>query len=135
MRKNPGILNPQLSGIISAVGHTDLLAVTDAGLPIPRNVERVDLAYLPGEPPFLKVLDAVLSEVVIEGAILAAEIKDHSPELLERILERLETAGVRPLFVPHTDFKAMTVAARAAVRSGEFTPYANVILQAGVAYG
>lgn len=135
MRKNPGILNPELSRIISETGHTDLLVVTDAGLPIPPKVERVDLAYFPSEPAFLSVLDAVLSEVVIEGAILAAEIKDHSPEMLRQITERLEAAGVSPEFVPHTEFKAATHAARAAVRSGEFTPYANVILQAGVAYG
>lgn len=135
MRKNPGILNPGLSRIISETGHTDHLVVTDAGLPIPPDVERVDLAYFPGEPPFLKVLDAVLSEVVIEGAILAEEIKDHSPRMLELIVERLEAAGVTPAFVPHIEFKVLTAGARAAVRSGEFTPYANIILQAGVAYG
>ena len=30
--------------------------------------------------------------------------------------------------------KALSHGARAAVRSGEFTPYANVVLHAGVAY-
>lgn len=135
MRKNNGILNPQLSRIVSETGHTDALVVTDAGLPIPSAVERVDLAYFPSEPPFLSVLDAVLAEVVIEGAVLAEEIREHSPKMLERIVERLRRAGVTPEFVPHTEFKAATAGARAAIRSGEFTPYANVILRAGVAYG
>jgi D-ribose pyranase len=34
----------------------------------------------------------------------------------------------------HEDFKAATRAARAIVRSGEFSPYANVILRAGVVF-
>ena len=37
--------------------------------------------------------------------------------------------------MPHTEFKKLTKNARACVRSGEFTPYANVILVAGVVYG
>ncbi|KRE81791.1 D-ribose pyranase [Arthrobacter sp. Soil763] len=135
MRKTHGILNPQLSRVVSETGHTDTLVVTDAGLPIPPAVERVDLAYFPSEPPFLAVLDAVLAEVVIEGATLAEEIREASPAMLSRILERLNAAGVVPDFVPHTEFKARTASARAAVRSGEFTPYANIILHAGVAYG
>jgi D-ribose pyranase len=55
--------------------------------------------------------------------------------MLEQILERLEAAGVSPQLVPHVDFKALTEGSRAAIRSGEFTPSANVVLHAGVAYG
>ena len=33
--------------------------------------------------------------------------------------------------IPHMEFKKQTGASRAAVRTGEFTPYANVILVAG----
>jgi D-ribose pyranase len=36
--------------------------------------------------------------------------------------------------MPHVDFKKKTKEARALVRSGEFTSYANVILVAGVVY-
>jgi D-ribose pyranase len=36
--------------------------------------------------------------------------------------------------IPHEEFKARTAAARAVVRTGEFTPYANVILIAGVTF-
>lgn len=134
MRRNGGVLNGQLSRVISETGHTDTLVVTDAGLPIPDGVERVDLALRPGTPDFLDVLDAMLDEIVVEGALLAEEIKEHSPSMLEEILRRLEPLGVTPTFVPHPEFKARTTRARAAVRSGEFTPYANVVLTAGVAY-
>ncbi len=134
MRSNNGTLNGQLARVISEIGHTDLLVVTDAGLPIPRHVERVDLALKEGVPAFLDVLDTVLSELQIEAATVPAEIANHSPEMLARLRARLEAAGVDVTLVPHVEFKARTADARAAVRSGEFTPYANVLLRAGVVY-
>lgn len=134
MRRNHATLNAQLSRVISEVGHTDRLVVTDAGLPIPRTVERVDLAIRPGLPAFLDVLDTVLNDMQIEGALLADEIRSDSPEMLREIQVRLTRCGVTPRFVPHSKFKEETHGARAAVRSGEFTPYANVLLTAGVVY-
>lgn len=134
MRKNSATLNPQLSRVISETGHTDLVVVTDAGLPIPLGVERVDLSVRPGLPAFLDVLDTVLAELVVEGATVSEEIREHSPDMLVALEERLGALGVDITLVPHVELKAQTHGARAAVRSGEFTPYANVILHAGVAY-
>lgn len=134
MRKNQATLNGQLSRIISEIGHTDQIVITDAGLPIPSAVERVDLAVRPGLPAFLELLDVLLDEIVIEGATMSSEIREHSPRMLQQIEERLRPYGVEPTFVAHAEFKDQTRSARAAVRSGEFTPYANVILHAGVAY-
>lgn len=134
MRKNSATLNPQLSRVISETGHTDLVVVTDAGLPIPLGVERVDLSVRPGLPSFLDVLDTVLAELVVEGATVSEEIEEHSPDMLAALEERLGALGVEITLVPHVELKAQTQGARAAVRSGEFTPYANVILHAGVAY-
>ncbi|GAB3966088.1 D-ribose pyranase [Actinoallomurus acanthiterrae] len=134
MRRNNGTLNGQLARVISETGHTDRLVVTDAGLPIPAGVERVDLAIRENLPRFLDVLDAVLDEVAVEGVLLSEEIKEQSPEMLEQIRRRFDDLGVSLRFVPHTDFKQATGTARAAVRSGEFTPYANVLLTAGVVY-
>lgn len=134
MRKTTTTINPQLSKIISETGHTDLLVVTDAGLPIPPGSQRVDLAYRPGAPEWLDVLDTVLAEVVIEGATMSSETAEVSPHLLEEIRARLEPLGIEVALVPHEEFKETTKEARAFVRSGEYTPYANIILQAGVAY-
>ncbi len=134
MRRNNGTLNGQLSRVISELGHTDRIVVTDAGLPIPRPVERVDLALRQGIPAFLDVLDTVLAEVQVQAALLSSEIRDASPEMLRAIEQRLESRGVTPTFVPHVDFKQATATAKAAVRSGEFTAFANVLLTAGVVY-
>ena len=134
MRRNNGTLNGQLARVISETGHTDQIVITDAGLPIPPAVERVDLAIKPGLPAFFDVLDAVFDELQIEGAVMSEEIRSASPEMLHEIEDRLAACGVTATFVPHTDFKAATGGARAAVRSGEFTPYANVLLTAGAVY-
>jgi D-ribose pyranase len=134
MRRTDTTINPQLSRVISETGHTDGIVVTDAGLPIPVGSERVDLAYRPGAPAFLDVLDTVLAELVVEGATVSSEIQDHSPQMLAALRDRLDPLGVEIVFVPHTEFKERTQSARAFVRSGEYTPYANVILTAGVAY-
>ncbi len=134
MRKTATTINPQLSRIISETGHTDLIVVTDAGLPIPPGFERVDLAYRPGAPAFFDVLDTVLAELVVEGATLSAEVEEKSPHILAALRDRLDPLGVPIELLPHAEFKRRTHDARAFVRSGEFTPYANVILHAGVAY-
>lgn len=133
MKSTGGILNPQLSRVIAETGHTDFLVVTDAGLPIPENVERVDLSILPYLPKFLDVLKAVLSEVVVEKIILAEEVKTISPHMHQEILA-LFPADIEVVYMPHVEFKNNTKRARAAIRSGEFTPFANIILQAGCAY-
>ncbi|MBD2900369.1 D-ribose pyranase [Actinomadura nitritigenes] len=132
MRRNNGTLNGQLARVISELGHTDLLAVTDAGLPIPPGVERVDLAVRENLPRFLDLLDTVLAEVAVEGVLMSEEVKEHSPDMLAEVEARFPGMAVR--FVPHAEFKRATGGARAAVRSGEFTPYANVLLTAGVVY-
>lgn len=134
MRKTATTINPALSRVISETGHTDLLVVTDAGLPIPPGSERIDLAYRPGAPAFFDVLDTVLAELVVEGATVSEEVAEKSPEVLAALRERFAGEDFEIELIPHVDFKKRTHSARAFVRSGEYTPYANVILHAGVAY-
>lgn len=131
--KKGGILNPALNKLIAETGHTDYIVVTDAGLPLPENVKtRIDFALKPGTPGFLELLDTVISELIVEKIILAEEVKTVSPSMHEEILKRFP--GIMVEYLPHVDFKENTKKARGLIRSGEFTPYANVILQAGVAY-
>ncbi|MBH0130186.1 D-ribose pyranase [Salinibacterium sp. NK8237] len=134
MRSSNTTINPQLSKVISQTGHTDLIVVTDAGLPIPLDSERIDLAFRPGMPAFLDVLDTVLAELVVEGVTVSAEIAESSPEMLEALKSRFRDLDLEISMIPHEQFKSLTHDARAFVRSGEYTPYANVILHAGVAY-
>ncbi len=130
--KKVGLLNAPLSEVIASMGHRDSLVIADAGLPIPAGVRRIDLAVRPQLPRFLDVVAAVLEELAVEEAVIAVEMGERSPEVRSGLAHLLPSVPLRA--VPHEQFKALTAEARAVVRTGEFTPYANVILIAGVVF-
>jgi D-ribose pyranase len=109
-----------------------MLVIADAGLPIPPEVERIDLALTHGIPGFVETLKVVLSEMQVDHIILAEETGKVSPQIAQSIQDAL--AGVPVQKVSHEEFKKMTNGAAAVVRTGEFTPYANIILVAGVVF-
>lgn len=129
MRKN-GILNQEILKATGSLGHTDYLVVADAGLPIPLGVERIDLTVVKGMPRLLDVLEPLMAEIVVEKIILSKEIEKASPDFLAQV--RALAGGIPIEFVAHEQFKRLTRDAKAIVRTGEFTPYANVMLQSGV---
>jgi D-ribose pyranase len=110
----------------------DTLVIADAGLPIPPETQRIDLALTEGIPSFLDTLRVVLTEMELERAIVAEEMLDASPQVYEAIKEMLGDVPIET--VTHLIFKEQTRSARAVIRTGEFTPYANVILTAGVVF-
>ncbi len=130
--KKTTLLNQPLSDVIAGMGHLDTLVVADAGLPIPLITRRIDLAVSTGVPSFLDVLRAVLTEMQVESAVVAEEMPAKSPALYTALRQVLGDIPVE--LVPHEQFKAHTVSARAVARTGECTPYANVILVAGVVF-
>lgn len=130
--KKTGLLNKDLSEVIAGMGHRDMLVIADAGLPIPPGVRRIDLAISPNLPRFGDVVAAVLGELQVEEAIVAGEMAERSPEARAALIAQLGDTPVREVL--HEQFKQLTGRAHAVVRTGEFTPYANVILVAGVVF-
>ena len=130
--KKHGILNHELVEVIATLGHTDTLVIADAGLPIPAEVRRIDLAVVGGVPRFMEVLRAVLDEMQVEHAIVAGEMSIRSTHLRGELASALGSIPVGE--VSHEEFKQLTRQARAIVRTGEFTPYANIILYSGVMF-
>ena len=130
--KKIGTINQPISSVIAGLGHTDTLVIADAGLPIPAETLRIDLALTKNIPTFLDTLRAVLAEMQVERAIVAEEMLDVSPQVYEAIKEMLGDVPIET--VTHLIFKERTRSARAVIRTGEFTPYANVILAAGVVF-
>ena len=130
--KKRGIINAQLAGLIAGLGHKDTFMIGDGGMPIPKGVEIVDIALCGGVPTFRQVMDAILDEAEIEQYTIANEIEEKNPELLAYIREKLP--GAEWNMVPHTELKEMSRNVKFAVRTGEFTPYPNIILRAGVAF-
>ena len=130
--KKFGIINARLAGYIAGLGHMDQFMIGDGGMPIPAGVPIVDLAVCGGVPTFKQVMDAVLKETEVEFYTVAEEIKEYNPELLAYIEESLP--GVERRMVPHTGLKELSRQVKFAIRTGEFTPYPNIILRAGVAF-
>lgn len=131
MKRN-GILNSHISKILSDLGHTDQIVIADAGLPIPKDVPRIDLALTLGVPSFEDVVKVVSEDMVVEKVILASEIKEKNADTLTYMNETFSQTKIG--FVSHEDFKEITKQARVIIRTGEVTPYANCILQAGVIF-
>lgn len=132
MRKTT-LLNSYVSTVISEMGHTDTLTIADAGLPIRGEAERIDLALKLGVPGFLEVLDTVLSELCVQKITLAEEILTASPQMDAEIRKRFGEE-IQVEYVPHETFKKMSESTKAVVRTGECTPYSNIILEAGVTF-
>jgi D-ribose pyranase len=130
--KKTTLLHADLSHIIAMMGHLDTLVIADAGLPIPTETVRIDLALTQGVPGAVQTLRVVLDELKVEKVILAEEVKDRNPNFLDAVRDLLP--GIPVQFVPHTDFKRRTASARAVVRTGEFAPYANVSLVSGIVF-
>lgn len=129
MRRS-GLWHPRLAQLVVGLGHGDKLIVADPGLSVPVGVETVDLVWSRGEPAFIPVVRAILAELVVEHATVATELSD------EKVIRDLsDELGAIPLTrVTHEDLKAAARTARAVVRTGEDTPYANIVLRAGVPF-
>lgn len=121
-----------MAGLIAGLGHKDTFMIADGGMPIPKGIEIVDLALCGGVPTFKQTMDAILDEAEVEFYTLAEEIKEKNPELLSYIQSKLP--DIECEMVSHLELKEMSKGIKFAVRTGEFTPYPNIILRAGVAF-
>ncbi|QIG07137.1 D-ribose pyranase [Proteus sp. ZN5] len=134
------LLNSPISSVISRLGHTDKITIADAGLPIPSSVERIDLALTQGIPGFMSVLQTITHEMQVEAVMLAEEIKTINPSLFNEILsylyllEQEQKKSIQIMYVSHEAFKKQLTENKAVIRTGECTPYANIVLFSGVTF-
>lgn len=138
--KKGKLINSEISYTISQLGHGDTLTIGDCGLPIPKHVPRIDLALTLGTPSFLETLEVVLEEQFIEGIIIAKELKTNNQDVHKALMEMIElceeeqenTIAIHE--VSHEQFKEKTKQCHAIIRTGEMTPYSNIILISGVVF-
>lgn len=132
-----GILNAQLLRVLGESGHTDLLMLSDAAMPLPMDKERVDLAIINDLPRQLTVLKAIVEQIQIERVYIAEEIQTVSPKYCRKVRGFLERSGIPLQMIPHESLKEKSHAreVRACIRTGERTSYSTMILQVGVPYG
>ena len=130
MLREVAILSPRLLALLAGAGHTDLIVIADAGLPIPSGLEVIDLSLVSGVPSFIQVLDAIRKVLAVESAVMARETRGQA--LYGELVPRLKGLSVEEL--SHEEFKARLSKARGVIRTGETTPYANLGLVAGVTF-
>lgn len=133
--KKLGILNSDISTILSHLGHTDMIAIGDCGLPIPDHVLKIDISLKLGSPSYLDTLKEILKDMKVEEVIMASEIKEKNPLVHLYTIEELEQDNIREIkYVDHEEFKKIIGNVKAVIRTGENTPYANIILKSGVIF-
>lgn len=130
--KIKGILNSEIACVLAGLGHTDYIVIADCGLPVPENVKKIDISLKQGFPSLLETLNVVMDDMEIEKVIIASEITERNTALEQKLLEQLGNINVE--YVKHEDFKVLTKNAKAIIRTGEATPYANIILFSGVTF-
>lgn len=129
-----GILNADLRSLTARIGHRDRFAIVDAGYNIPKDVETVDLAFLPNIPSMVQVLDGILNEMAIQEVFLAEEIKTMAPELNEEY-KKMWPSNTKVTYIPHSQFDEEIKNVKGVIRTGGYWLHApNIILEAGCTY-
>ena len=131
--KKAGVLNGDLSRLIAEMGHHDTILIGDAGMPVPKGVLLIDLALTKGVPSFAQTLEAVLTELHAEEGIIGIEMDEVSPHM-RREVEKIVNDQFILRVVTHEELKEMSKDCKAVIRTGEFTPYSNIILKSGVLF-
>ena len=126
-----GMLNSAIAKVLADLGHTDTIVIGDCGLPVPAGVQKIDLALKPGTPSFMEVLEEVAKNMVIEKVEIAAEMEEKNPAVWQAMHE-LFTEEQWIIDENHEAFKEATKNAKCVIRTGEITPYANVVLHSNV---
>lgn len=128
------LINSNISRVLAKLGHTDMVVIGDMGLPIADHVERIDLAVKKGMPSLKDVLENLLTEMQVESYIIANEASDDFKKLCESEFNKSQTSLPSLQKVSHEEFKKITANAKVVIRTGEATPYYNVILKSGVTF-
>lgn len=119
------VLNSEISKVLSELGHGDFVVIGDCGLPIPEGVKRIDIALKAGTPSFGETYELLTESMYVERQVFAEEVGDAG---LKRVLD----SGILSEQVPHEELKRMCKEAKAVIRTGETTPFANVVLYSNV---
>ena len=133
MKKTP-LLNIALSRLVASLGHGDIVVIADAGLPVPKGVELIDLALTQGVPD-LASTRTLLSEMQVQNHVLAHELL-LAPCPALSCIEALAGKGElgSQSLLSHEAFKELCLRAKAIVRTGECQPYCNIALVSGVIF-
>ena len=123
-----GILNPHLNSLLARIRHTNALVISDQGFPFWPEVETVDISLVADVPTVLQVIDAIRENFIVGKAYMAEEFLAHNTDDTKAAYTRA-LDGVPLAFESHEGaFKPRVPRAIGLIRTGDSTPYSNVIL-------
>jgi D-ribose pyranase len=123
-----GILNPQINSLLSRVRHTNTLVIADRGFPFWPMIETVDISLVDDVPTVLAVLRALRPNFQVGKAWMAREfVKANNAKTRAAFAEALR--GIQLVREPHVEFKKRVPHSIGLIRTGDTTPYANLILE------
>lgn len=130
-----GMLNSSIAKVLADLGHTDKVCIGDCGLPVPEGTPKIDLALRLGQPLFIEVVKEIAKNMQVEKIYIAPETKTKNPKQWEALQEIFPEDKVQWIVLEsHEQLKHMERDCKAVVRTGEITPYSNIILESGVIF-
>lgn len=126
--KRQGVINQPLSQALAGLGHGDTFLLCDAGFPIPKGMERIDLALSFGIPGMKDCLKAILDEIVVQKVTFAEEMQEWNEQGREFLRNTFRNQEKQE--VPQEELVRLAKEAKFIVRSGEIGCYSNVLLEA-----
>jgi len=124
--KKSGILNPFLMEGLTSLGHLDSVLICDAGFPVSKNANVVDISLVAGIPNFMQVLRAVLNEIIVEEYVVFDFMEKYNKEYYSEV-KRL-FAKQKAVECSMDDFRVKAENAKLVIRTGELLPASNIIL-------
>jgi D-ribose pyranase len=129
--KKTGLLNRDISALISRLGHQDTICISDAGLAIPDSINLIDVSPEDNVPRLIEVLKLIKKNLFIESILLTEELKNSCPNMFKNVTNLFKNKKAKLEVITHKDFKEKVRLCKGVIRTGEFTAYSNVILVTG----
>lgn len=128
--KRKGILNTELSTLISQMRHGHAIMVTDVGFPTPHHLPVIDLAIKKGVPTIELILKLIDDEMIAEKIIYAKELRENNPALHKKVIDIFTDSDKEE--VTHAELiNKYAPTLKCFVHTGEYSPWGNIILVAG----
>lgn len=131
------LLNAPLSHIIATLAPSDHLTLVSAHLSVPSSPmpERLDLSVSQGIPTLMNVVRAIAEEMPINRVIVLQDFVVSTDPLYAELVAFLRRLSVQQnhdvsfIQVTEEEFRQRAKMSRAIVRTGEKSPFANIIVQ------
>lgn len=124
--KKQGILNAELLCELTKLRHQDRLVICDAGFPVPKGANVVDVSLVAGIPTFMEVFKAICNEMIFEEYLIFDFMKLYNKEYYEELKRVFKNQ--KAFEISMEDFVEASKDAKLFVRTGELRPASNILL-------